>query len=370
MARIISINEARGKFKVLFWDTANLPQEEACQIVQRCGTVSYQSWGNTKKTPEEFVEMIKKMGHWSVLEYPWYNLVIKPHFKLDSYRQLIETMSVLQLLNPLLVITPRFDSGEVFVSGNVRMWREMILNANYWRSKIEKDERYPWVILGLTKDIYKFLNQSNPIFFNDLHLNGIKLPNIIPFDVSYGKSSNIEEILYHQVVVVLFSNVSRGLTHEFVRHRKASFTQESTRRVNESGNNFGFVMPPINTNQLLMIQVGEEDFLTTPLSMTQLLERFYEALIKSGVRKDYARQFLPIGLANQIVVAATLREWKHFFVLRCGEPAHLEIRVVAVELLKKFQGHFPQIFEDFKFGLRKDGSPYAVYVEDEDPMLL
>lgn len=135
---------------------------------------------------------------------------------------------------------------------------------------------------------------------------------------------------------VKFSNVSRGFTHEMVRHRLASFSQESTRYVDEKG--FDIVYPPHQND----IETYEE--------MTMhgdRLDLVYRDLRKKGWRPEDARQFLPIGLANEIVVKANIREWRHIFTMRCDHYAHWEIRELMLRLLIWCKDYIPLVFDDF-----------------------
>ena len=155
---------------------------------------------------------------------------------------------------------------------------------------------------------------------------------------------------------VRFSNVSRGFTHEMVRHRLCSFAQESTRYVDES--DFKCVVPPHKDEDierfdlLLPLSCG-----TSKISLKdwfELNEAMYRALRNGGWRPEDARQVLPIGIKSQIAVKANLREWRHIFTMRCSKAAHWEIRRVMLDLLTYCKNHIPLIFDDFVFSY--DGS--------------
>jgi thymidylate synthase (FAD) len=157
-----------------------------------------------------------------------------------------------------------------------------------------------------------------------------------------------ESVLEHSCMMVRFSDVSRGLTHEQVRHRLTSPTQESTRYVDES--NLRVIAPPgIDSNkkivELIMSdgkreQVSFEDWVV-------LNQQMYRGLRRAGLVPEDARQVLPIGVVAQIVITANFREWRHIFELRCSPQAHWEIRMTMVELLKQVQRLVPIVFDDF-----------------------
>ncbi len=163
-----------------------------------------------------------------------------------------------------------------------------------------------------------------------------------------------ESVLEHSNVTVQFNNVSRGFTHEMVRHRLASFSQESTRYVDYYKAGEGpdlerfqlkcIVPPHHDENERVLLEDGRE------LSISEMFtecEKFYRALRKHGWQPQDARQVLPIGTKSQIVVTANFREWRHIFHLRTQRAAHWEIRMVLGDLLEKFQELIPAVFDDF-----------------------
>ena len=134
----------------------------------------------------------------------------------------------------------------------------------------------------------------------------------------------------------------RGVTHEIVRHRLASYTQESTRYCNYSKGKFG--------NELTIIKPcfwdeNDEKFKLWKETI-EIIEKSYNKLIKLGASPQEARSVLPNSLKTEIVITMNLREWHHFFKLRTSDVAHPQMREVAVPLLKEFQSKIPIIFSD------------------------
>jgi thymidylate synthase (FAD) len=166
-----------------------------------------------------------------------------------------------------------------------------------------------------------------------------------------------ESVIEHSSMTVKFMKVSRGFTHEIVRHRLASFSQESTRYVDyaRSGDTTTLdldsmeihaVTPPHrDETEKIALDNGEQISLTEMLST---VESYYRGLRKAGWNPEDARQILPIGLEAHIVVTANFREWRHIFALRTSKPAHWEIRSVLGKLLKEVQHIVPGVFDDFK----------------------
>ncbi len=162
-----------------------------------------------------------------------------------------------------------------------------------------------------------------------------------------------ESVIEHSAMTVEFDNVSRGFTHELVRHRLSAFTQESTRYVDES--DFKVVIPPSKDKDekfSLSLPNGEKLNISFQ-EWADLNEEMYRELRKAGWISQDARQILPIGIKAQIVITANFREWRHIFELRCSPAAHWEIRRVMVNLLKDVQRKIPVVFDDFQ--ISKDG---------------
>ena len=134
----------------------------------------------------------------------------------------------------------------------------------------------------------------------------------------------------------------RGVSHEIVRHRIASYSQESTRYCNYSKEKFG--------NELTFIKPLFWDENTTEYrlwceSMKQI-EDSYIQLIDLGASPQEARSVLPNSLKTEIVVTMNLREWRHFLKLRTSSRAHPQMREVACLILNEFHNQIPIIFED------------------------
>ncbi len=175
--------------------------------------------------------------------------------------------------------------------------------------------------------------------------------------------TSVEE---HSLMVVKFFDVSRGFTHEMVRHRHTGYSQESTRYVDYAKRGKGpdldkfeikFVMPPHHDeNELIPLEDGRS---LTQIEMAEEYEKFYRGLRKAGRKPQDARQFLPIGIKSEIVVSASFRQWHNIFRLRTSKPAHWEIRGVMCQLLELVQTILPGVFDDFTY-VEDDytGTPY------------
>ena len=153
--------------------------------------------------------------------------------------------------------------------------------------------------------------------------------------------SGHESVIEH--VSITFKIVcDRGVTHEIVRHRLASYSQMSTRYCDYSGDKFGgelsFIKPCFWND-------GDENFELWRRAMQQA-ENFYLELRKNGARPEEARSVLPNSLATEIFMTANLREWRHFLKLRTSPRAHPQMRQVALKICAILQENLPVIFSD------------------------
>ena len=132
----------------------------------------------------------------------------------------------------------------------------------------------------------------------------------------------------------------RGITHEIVRHRLASYAQESTRYCNYSKDKFGndctFIQPPdLNYDQTVIWRHACQD-----------AELSYFEMLKAGCHSQIARSVLPNCLKPEIVMKANLREFRHFIKLRGAQAAHPQIRVIAYGIWLILMEHAPNVFGD------------------------
>lgn len=129
--------------------------------------------------------------------------------------------------------------------------------------------------------------------------------------------------------------ISRTCSHQLVRHRIASYSQQSQRYV-RFGDNFDYIIPPsIARNTKLKAKFKE--------SVLQL-KKFYDEMIQSGVHQEDARYILPNASETKIIVTMNGRELLHFFTLRVCRRAQWEIREMAKKMLKEVKKVAPEIF--------------------------
>lgn len=152
-----------------------------------------------------------------------------------------------------------------------------------------------------------------------------------------------ESVIEHEKISVRII-CDRGVTHEIVRHRIASYSQESTRYCNYSNEKFGKELTLIKP---FFWEDNSKEY-GLWLDAMQTIEDTYNRLIELGAEPQQARSVLPNSLKTEIVVTMNLREWRHFFQLRTAKGAHPQMKEIACALLKEFQNKIPVIFDDIK----------------------
>lgn len=153
-----------------------------------------------------------------------------------------------------------------------------------------------------------------------------------------------EAILEHASLTVRFV-VDRGVSHELVRHRLASFAQESTRYCNYANDRFGREVTVIEP---CFWHEGSHSYDIWKKSC-EACEKAYFDLLNIGDMPQMARDVLPTSTKTEVVMTANIREWRHFFRQRAlgitGEP-NPQMREVALPLLRLMAGYLPSLFGD------------------------
>jgi thymidylate synthase (FAD) len=152
-----------------------------------------------------------------------------------------------------------------------------------------------------------------------------------------------EAMLEHSQLSVLFI-CDRGVSHEIVRHRLASFAQESTRYCNYGDDKFGNEITVVRPFYLFGDN-SSATFNSWSRCMVECENRYFE-LLKQGKKPQEARAVLPNSLKTEIMVTGNWREWRHCLKLRTAKDAHPDIRGVMNELLNYVKTKVPAVFDD------------------------
>lgn len=205
-------------------------------------------------------------------------------------------------------------------------------------------------MLDAIEKAYRVCYQSEP--------NGNR-NSFIANKIKIGHESPLE---HASISVVIETN--RGVTHEIVRHRIASYSQSSTRYCNYSKDKFGnqltFIRPEWisenvlgdwgrNNNWKNCKDITDEEMMW--LSSCQQCEATYLSLINHGWTPQQARDVLNNSISTQIVMTMNIREWRHFFKLRAlgttGKP-HPEMLQITTPMLAAFKEKIPVLFDDLE----------------------
>ncbi len=144
-------------------------------------------------------------------------------------------------------------------------------------------------------------------------------------------------VIEHAVASMRFI-CDRGVTHEMVRHRLASYSQESTRYCNYAKDKFG--------SEITVIEPAfdNDEQRAEWVAAMEASERCYLNLLEKNASPQMARSVLPNSLKTEIVMTANLREWRHFFALRCDGAAHPQMREVADMAREILAAEIPEVF--------------------------
>lgn len=297
--------------------------------IELVGRTCYKSTENIKEgSAEKFVSNLIKRGHEAMLEHASFCFMTDGRTSLNC----LDIDDWMEEKYPQYKSFLRYTNDTFnFISGNVRAWRSFFTT-------------YQSANKSIPKCFMEFI-LDNPILFPEFQES--KFMDILPLGLmkpAYVEDlSTKNEILTHRDVTVRFV-VDRGVSHEIVRHRPASFAQESTRYCNYSKDKFG--------NQLTFIT--PEFFEPTSLgylwweSAMQCAENAYLSMIELGSSPEQARTVLPNSLKTEIIMTANCQEWKHFFELRaCNKTgkAHPQMLEVSRPLLDDFKKSIKWAFD-------------------------
>ena len=161
-----------------------------------------------------------------------------------------------------------------------------------------------------------------------------------------------EAMIEHSSLSVRFT-VDRGVSHELVRHRIASFAQESTRYVNYSLDRYGNEINVIHIEKGITLdkKMNNMDANTIAAVIEEWeramedAEKHYMKMIELGATPQIARSVLPSSTKTELVITANYREWGAFFKLRISATAHPQMREITIPLLEELKKRLPVIFD-------------------------
>lgn len=287
----------------------NLP---VMQHIELCGRICYKSEDKLAEgTAEKFIAGIIKRGHEAVLEHG--NLCFAPNqLYFEAIKSADDALASEAKLRYRSFLRYSASNTRRVISGNVRAWRTFL------KAHIDA--------FGDIPHCTRLMACNYPALFPEMqkYASG-GWSGGLPM-IAYSTLTP-EEQLIHRPLTVKFT-VDRGVSHEIVRHRPASFCQESTRYCNYSKDKFGGQITVIKPCYL---DENTEAYIHWKNACYNS-EDAYFYLLEHGHTAQEARGVLPTSLKTEVIMTATLDEWAHFLYLRCDTAAHPQMREVACPL--------------------------------------
>ena len=286
--------------------------------IELYGRVAYKSEDKiTDESAAKFVSRVISLGHESVLEHGTH--IFRTAIKSPSHRQsMVEDL--LGIKEGTVGLHFSFTPNYVVISANVRTIRDA--------------KRF--VDNCLANDLLRAASAECPALYSDLRARGQQVDE---FDPVQEQISLLwlppEQSAKHLYATVRFI-CDRGVSHEDVRHRTMSLTQESTRYCNYLKKGIQFIKP-------LFWDTASDKYAHWKAAMEHA-EFEYNWMISNGASPQEARSVLPNSLKTEIVQTANFVEWRHIFSLRADSHAHPQMQQLMYPLKADFHNRLPMIF--------------------------
>lgn len=309
---------------------------QVLQHIEKVGRVCYKSEDKITDTScNSFVEGIKKRQHWAVLEHYNFSLWI-PEIIYMEFQKLKETLNdpmsknCFKFINLTKLVQPKEEGKEFLISLSAT-------TINYfWNHS-------PGAMFNkFINNLFSFITIDYP--------NMILVPSAVNilsvFDhrgIKYVTQEELDnnEISYANKYLTVKFITNRAIANEIVRHRVASFAQESTRYCSYNNDKFDNQITVIENNSLKNNAEAYEVWKKTLL----ISEQAYLDLIRRGIKPEVARDILPLDLKTELIMSASLFEWDHFIKLRTSNGAHPQIKELVNNLKNEINKEYPNLFE-------------------------
>ena len=279
------------------------PQEA---IVEFAGRTCYRSVDKMGHAPK-FLNARMAEGHQDIFEHVWITAVLIDD---DDSVNLIESHRYAWVT--------RTENGQwCYVSANMRVWLELARTILVARSVVA---RYlPGMFVGHQAELPA---PSARVEMPERIVSGRATVNLI--GIHHPQIQVGADVELHWAATFLLDGVSRALTHQLVRHRLLSFSQESQRYVSLDKGGWYPIVPSAIASKTQARQIADETW--------RAIERGYEQLRELGIRKEDARYLLPNATSTTIMVSGSIAVWRDVFRQRCAPDAQWEIRDVATAM--------------------------------------
>lgn len=319
-----------------------MPTDKASLLkhIERCGRVCYKSEDKiTEGSAEQFIAGIIKRGHEAVLEHGAI-ILLTDAWSWDVTQDIIHTFEAETEFQSYLRFTN--DMRRFIMSGNIRAWRDYL--KAYYNDFKEVPDFFQSTIFKYPELFPEFVQVAKRLTDDPMEASEslkFKDPWVYAEEIQVSDLITENEKLHHQYQTLLFT-CDRGVSHELVRHRPSSFCQESTRYCNYGKDGFGNEITVIEPCYLVPHTPGYRLW----RHACEVSEATYLEMLAHGFTPQEARAVLPNSLKTELVMTASLSEWRHVINLRCSKAAHPQARQVMMMGLRSMHHHFPDTFED------------------------
>lgn len=287
-----------------------------CQRIDRCASVCYQRPPKpTEEDAEAFCRHLIERGHLPALEmaavHLWMPWEIADRYSIQKFIMAdpVNGDESTRAFSHIRGVSGRYGR-EGCVTGSIRAFMEADGMTGRWARNT-------------------FLFQQCPLFFKDNTKTQVE-------DRVYSRFATPEEIPWQHKHVAVRVICSRAISHQLVRHRPCAFLQESARFC-KYDDGVTFIRPE------WAVDGGKNDIF---LSSCFLSERMYQVRRENGLSPQQARGGLIHDAKTELIMYASLPEWKHIFAMRCGKGADPEMRRIMVPLREQFKTEYPEMWEE------------------------
>ena len=286
----------------------------------------------TEDSNKVMCKNLYKNKHWAMLEH--FIFIYKINKTINFKSNFVEVLSAEKYIDVTEQII--INERRTILSFNARSLLDLIIKYK------DHEQILNDLIMLIEKIVYDY--DCNEIFGNRFkkvdHDNFIKIDDVTIL-------TPIEQFIHgwHSIKFVC----DRGISHEIVRHRVASFAQESTRYCNYSKDKYG---KEITVIKPFYLKDGSDNPNNEMVAWgvwkraIENSEKSYFEMLDLGCTAQEARAVLPNSLKTELIMTAKNYEWNHFFELRADKPAHPQMKELAIPLLIDFTNRFPELFKE------------------------
>lgn len=304
------------------------------QKIEQAGRLAYKSEDKiTAESAEPFVKKLTDAGHYPVIEFANIHVLIEIDRSKETEKMVdMEIEKLIEFLFPCKYLHLSASFNSIVLSGTVRVFMDVVISSQ--NSKTIDSDTLPHLIISTLAKGYKD-KFPYKVDVNECYMGGYTCSIVDAETVKQRlRPDQIEE---HLMCAVKFIH-NRAFTHELIRHRIASFIQESQRYVNYSLGKFGNEVTFIAPTVFFKESTEEKPNLLYNiwLSAMRRSENEYLRLIADGASPQAARTVLPNSCKTEIILFATIEEWRHIFSLRTSVAAEPSMREVMCPLAEEF----------------------------------